>query len=97
MFFLLHLFACSHTLLFSCGLFSYIRTERIETGDGGTKKSELKPDQFFGDEVLGPGENQYAATVTALTTTTCWKIDKSTIKRTLGKVRMKRRASGTVA
>jgi len=71
--------------------------ERIETGDGGTKKSELKPDQFFGDEVLGPGENQYAATVTALTTTTCWKIDKSTIKRTLGKVRMKRRASGTVA
>lgn len=78
-------------------LFSSIRIERAETADGKTTKTELKPDQFFGDEVLGPGENQYAATVKALSTTTCWKIDKLTIKRTLGKVRMKRRASGTVA
>ena len=73
-------------------------TERMETveGEAEPKKTELKHDKYFGEEVLGPGENTYAATVTSLSNTTCWKIDKMTVKRTLGKLRMKRRASGTM-
>ena len=79
--------------------FMYINyTERTETveGEEEPKKTELKHDKYFGEEVLGPGENTYAATVTSLSNTTCWKIDKMTVKRTLGKLRMKRRASGTM-
>lgn len=79
--------------------FSLVSTERTETveGEDEPKKTELKHDKYFGEEVLGPGENTYSATVTSLSNTTCWKIDKMTVKRTLGKLRMKRRASGTVA
>jgi len=72
------------------------RTETIE-GEEEPKTTELKHDKYFGEEVLGPGENTYAATVTSLSNTTCWKIDKMTVKRTLGKLRMKRRTSGTIA
>lgn len=79
--------------------FSLVSTERTETveGEDEPKKTELKHDKYFGEEVLGPGENTYSATVTSVSNTTCWKIDKMTVKRTLGKLRMKRRASGTVA
>lgn len=82
--------------LFVPRVYSTERTETVE-GEEEPKKTELKHDKYFGEEVLGPGENTYAATVTSLSNTTCWKIDKMTVKRTLGKLRMKRRASGTVA
>ena len=79
-------------------LFSLVSIERTETveGEEEPKRSELKHEKYFGEEVLGPGENTYSATVTSLSNTTCWKIDKMTVKRTLGKLRMKRRASGSM-
>ena len=90
---------CNHIITQNATLFSLVSTERTETveGEDEPKKTELKHDKYFGEEVLGPGENTYSATVTSLSNTTCWKIDKMTVKRTLGKLRMKRRASGTVA
>ena len=90
---------CNHIITQNTTLFSLVSTERTETveGEDEPKKTELKHDKYFGEEVLGPGENTYSATVTSLSNTTCWKIDKMTVKRTLGKLRMKRRASGTVA
>ena len=90
---------CNHIITQNATLFSLVSTERTETveGEDEPKKAELKHDKYFGEEVLGPGENTYSATVTSLSNTTCWKIDKMTVKRTLGKLRMKRRASGTVA
>ena len=89
----------NHIITQNTTLFSLVSTERTETveGEDEPKKTELKHDKYFGEEVLGPGENTYSATVTSLSNTTCWKIDKMTVKRTLGKLRMKRRASGTVA
>ena len=90
---------CNHIITQNTTLFSLVSTERTETveGEDEPKKTELKHDKYFGEEVLGPGENTYSATVTSVSNTTCWKIDKMTVKRTLGKLRMKRRASGTVA
>lgn len=90
---------CNHIITQNTTLFSLVSTECTETveGEDEPKKTELKHDKYFGEEVLGPGENTYSATVTSLSNTTCWKIDKMTVKRTLGKLRMKRRASGTVA
>lgn len=90
---------CNHIITQNTTLFSLVSTERTETveGEDEPKKTELKHDKYFGEEVLGPGENTYSATVTSLSNTTCWKIDKMTVKRTLGKLRMKRRTSGTVA
>ena len=90
---------CNHIITQNTTLFSLVSTERTETveGEDEPKKTELKHDKYFGEEVLGPGENTYSATVTSLSNTTCWKIDKMAVKRTLGKLRMKRRASGTVA
>ena len=90
---------CNHIITQNTTLFSLVSTECTKTveGEDEPKKTELKHDKYFGEEVLGPGENTYSATVTSLSNTTCWKIDKMTVKRTLGKLRMKRRASGTVA
>jgi len=73
--------------------------ERIEQLEGGqTKNTTLKTHQFFGDEVLAPGERLYSSTVVASSgNTPCWKLDKNDAKKSLSKLRLKRRANNNVA
>lgn len=74
--------------------------ERIEQVDGGqTRKSTLKANEFFGEEVLVPGgDRAYKATVVCSTgNTTIYKLDRTAVKKQLGKLRLKRRGSNNVA
>jgi len=73
--------------------------ERIEEGEGGqTKKTSLKANEFFGEEVLVGGNRTYSASVVCSSSnTTCYKLDKTAVKKQLGKLRMKRRGSNNVA
>jgi CRP-like cAMP-binding protein len=51
--------------------------------DAQAVNSTLKSGDYFGDEVLLEDDHQYRATVVALQTTACWKLDKATLKRTV--------------
>ena len=61
--------------------------------DEGEDKTVLKQYDFFGSEVLPAGERKYEATVISTTTMNCWKLDRTSIERTLDKLRTIRRAS----
>lgn len=68
--------------------------ERIEELQGGKRINKiLKANNHFGEEVLVAGENAYNATVVASATTTCFMLNKAAIKKSLGKLRMKRRGN----
>jgi len=48
------------------------------SGIGGKKVKKLSPGNYFGHEVIG-SMDKYVASVTALSKTTCWKLDKEII------------------
>jgi len=56
----------------------------------------LKANDYFGEEVL-VDERRYGATVVALQTTTCYKLDKLTLKQTVGNLKLQRKGSNNVA
>ena len=65
--------------------------------DGRPHVETLKGGDFFGEEVVAD-EKQYSATVLALQTTACFKLDKETLRNTLGSKKMKgRKGSNNVA
>jgi CRP-like cAMP-binding protein len=55
----------------------------VERVDAQVVNSTLKSGDYFGDEVLVDDDHHYRATVVALQTTACWKLDKATLKRTV--------------
>jgi serine/threonine protein phosphatase PrpC/CRP-like cAMP-binding protein len=56
----------------------------------------LKPNDFFGEEVL-VDERRYAATAVSLQRTNCFKLDKLTLKQTVGNLKLQRKGSNNVA
>ena len=70
--------------------------EYLERIDGEAHNATLKGGDFFGEEVL-VDERRYTATVLALQTTCCFRLDKSTLKRTVGSLKVKQRKSNNVA
>ena len=56
----------------------------------------LKPNDYFGEEVL-VDERRYAATAVALQRTNCFKLDKLTLKQTVGNLKLQRKGSNNVA
>jgi CRP-like cAMP-binding protein len=56
----------------------------------------LKSGDFFGDEVL-LDQKDYGATVVALQTTACWRIDRTTLKQSVGSLKARKRAANNIA
>jgi len=56
---------------------------------------QLRQHDYFGEEIFLNGANQYLNTVIATTNTTCWKLEKITIKQILEKVKTQRRLSAS--
>lgn len=54
--------------------------EYVERVNGKGQTSTLKSGDYFGNEVLVDNV-PYPATVVALQTTCCWKLDKATLKQ----------------
>ena len=52
----------------------------------------LKSGDFFGDEVM-TDQNHYGATVVALNTTSCWRMDRALLMQTVGSVKAKEQHS----
>jgi serine/threonine protein phosphatase PrpC/CRP-like cAMP-binding protein len=50
----------------------------------------LKSGDFFGDEVM-MDQKHYGATVVSLQTTSCWRIDRTLLKQTVGSLKPKKR------
>jgi CRP-like cAMP-binding protein len=48
-----------------------------------TTRKNLKAGNFFGDEIF-QGNGRYKATVMSLQTTTCWQLDATLLKQTMG-------------
>jgi len=69
-----------------------------EDEEGEVIISELKADEFFGEEVLSGANPFYNATIVALSITTCWKLDRATFKASMPSSRSRRiisQGSGT--
>ena len=64
--------------------------------DGTNMSSSLKAGDYFGQEVMGQGGKQYMTTVVTESKTTCWKIEKSTITRTMKKIEAMQSGSNEV-
>lgn len=54
-----------------------------KTKGGNTIKKNLKVGDYFGDEIF-QGNGSYSSTIMALHTTTCWSVDKTLLKQTMG-------------
>jgi serine/threonine protein phosphatase PrpC/CRP-like cAMP-binding protein len=74
----------------------YCATEYVRVMNGKTEQATLKSGDFFGEEVL-VGHDKYNSTVVALQTTNCWKLDKATLKQTLGSMKKKMKSGNNVA
>uniref|UniRef100_A0A7S2E854 cGMP-dependent protein kinase n=1 Tax=Ditylum brightwellii TaxID=49249 RepID=A0A7S2E854_9STRA len=61
-----------------------------EENNGEEIRTELKIDEYFGEEVLSGADEYYKATLKALSTTTCWKLEKASLKKTMASFRYKR-------
>ena len=75
----------------------FLTTEYLVRKDGRSSVETLKVGDYFGNEVLFDVK-QHSATVVALQTTACFKLDKETLQNTLGVKKMKgRKGSHNVA
>lgn len=64
----------------------------IHKEDGKVLSASLKPNDFFGEEVL-VDERRYGATVIALQSTSFFKLDKETLKNIAGNLKLKGKIS----
>ena len=62
---------------------SFVVTEYLVRKDGRSHNETLKAGDFFGEEVMLDNK-QYCATVLALQTTVCFKLDRATFENTIG-------------
>lgn len=66
--------------------------------DGRPHVETLKAGDYFGEEVVVDEKQHYSATVLALQTTACFKLDRETLQNILGIKEMKgRKGSHNVA
>lgn len=87
----------SHSTTISHSLFDNFQTVLTLDMDGTNMSTSLKAGDYFGQEVMGQGDKQYMTTVVTESKTTCWKIEKSTITRTMKKIEAMQSGSNKVA
>lgn len=56
----------------------------VQQLQGETKRATLKAGSYFGDEIFSSDAGTYSSTVVTMQTTTCWQLDHSVMKQTMG-------------